>query len=66
VGVDGDRVTVVVTDDGAGIRDTRRSGLANLAARAEARGGSLTVDTGASGTRAEWRVPLGDARKDPR
>lgn len=66
VGVDGDRVTVVVTDDGAGIRDTRRSGLANLAARAEARGGSLTVDTGASGTRAEWRVSLGDSRKDPR
>lgn len=66
VGVDGDRVTVVVTDDGSGIRDTRRSGLANLAARAEGRGGSLTVDTGASGTRAEWRVPLGDSRKDPR
>lgn len=66
VGVDGDRVTVVVTDDGAGIRDTRRSGLANLAARAEARGGSLTVDTGARGTRAEWRVSLGDSRKDPR
>lgn len=66
VGVDGDRVTVVVTDDGAGIRDTRRSGLANLAARAEARGGYLTVDTGARGTRAEWRVSLGDSRKDPR
>ncbi|MGC0368584.1 GAF domain-containing protein [Microbacterium sp. SLBN-111] len=66
VGVDGDRVTVVVADDGSGIRNTRRSGLANVAARAEARGGSLTVDTGANGTRAEWRVPLGDSRKDPR
>ncbi|MBN9210330.1 MAG: hypothetical protein BGO45_02135 [Microbacterium sp. 71-36] len=58
VGITGDDVSVVVADDGAGIRDERRSGLANLAERASARGGSLTVKTGADGTRAEWRVPI--------
>ena len=66
VGVDGDAVTVVVSDDGGGIRDARRSGLANLAARAEGRGGALTVDTGANGTRAEWSVPLGGSGKETR
>jgi signal transduction histidine kinase len=66
VGVDGSAVTVVVADDGGGIRDSRRSGLANLAARAEGRGGALTVDTGVDGTRAEWRVPLGDCRRETR
>ena len=58
VGITGDDVSVVVADDGAGIRDERRSGLANLAERASARGGSLTMKTGADGTRAEWRVPI--------
>lgn len=51
-------VSVTVTDDGAGIRSDRRSGLANLAERARARGGALTLETGANGTRAQWRALL--------
>ncbi|MCT2085239.1 GAF domain-containing protein [Microbacterium enclense] len=65
VGIGRNDVWVVVADDGTGIRDPRRSGLANLADRAEARGGALTIETGTGGTRAEWRVPLaaeGEAR----
>lgn len=58
VGVTERAVTVVVSDDGTGIRDDRRSGLANLADRASARGGALSLDTGDDGTRARWRVPL--------
>ena len=63
VGITGRDVSVVVTDDGTGIRDERRSGLANLTQRAAARGGSLTLDTGPDGTRAEWRVPLEDTEE---
>jgi signal transduction histidine kinase len=57
-------LTVQVTDDGAGIPEGgRRSGLRNLAARAEKLGGELTLgiaDPGAPapGTRLQWRVPL--------
>lgn len=54
-------VTVVVTDDGVGLGDTlRRSGLANLSARAGSLGGDCTVErvSGAGGTRVLWRVPL--------
>ncbi|MFB3978104.1 GAF domain-containing protein [Microbacterium proteolyticum] len=58
VGIGERDVWVVVADDGSGIRDDRRSGLANLAERAGARGGALTLETGAGGTRAEWRAPL--------
>jgi signal transduction histidine kinase len=58
VGIAGGDVSVVVTDDGCGIRDERRSGLANLTSRASAHGGAMTLDTGPEGTRAEWRVPL--------
>ncbi len=56
-------LTVQVTDDGVGIpADGRRSGLRNLASRAEKLGGELRfepADPGASpaGTRLEWRVP---------
>jgi two-component system, NarL family, sensor histidine kinase DevS len=56
-------LTVQVTDDGTGIGDGgRRSGLRNLAARAEKLGGELRLepaDPGAAtpGTRLEWRVP---------
>lgn len=64
VAVDERSVGVTVTDDGIGIRDPRRSGLANLAERASARGGALTLDTNPNGTRAEWRVPLDGSRKD--
>ncbi len=63
VGITGRDVSVVVTDDGTGIHDDRRSGLANLTQRAAARGGSLTLDTGPDGTRAEWRVPFDDAEE---
>ena len=63
VGVDG-MLTVQVTDNGTGIpADGRRSGLRNLAGRAEKLGGELQLgpaDPGAPspGTRLTWRVPL--------
>jgi len=63
VGADG-ILTVQVTDNGTGIpADGRRSGLRNLASRAEKLGGELQLgaaDPGAPtpGTRLEWRVPL--------
>ena len=62
VGSDG-MLTVQVTDDGTGIPEGgRRSGLRNLAGRAEKLGGELRLepaDPGAPrpGTRLEWRVP---------
>ena len=56
----GDRVRVQVTDDGCGLPSiTVRSGLANLADRAERRGGRLAATGGPSGTQVEWWVPLG-------
>jgi signal transduction histidine kinase len=63
VGADG-MLTVQVTDNGIGIpADGRRSGLRNLASRAEKLGGELRLgqaDPGepSPGTRLEWRVPL--------
>ncbi|WP_245753255.1 GAF domain-containing sensor histidine kinase [Geodermatophilus ruber] len=58
VSVDGE-VSVVVTDDGIGLPAiTVRSGLANLADRAERFGGRLTASTGPSGTEIRWVVPL--------
>ncbi|MGW5309591.1 GAF domain-containing protein [Nocardia thailandica] len=57
----GDDVTIDVTDDGVGIdpEPARRSGLANLAARAAQRGGTFRVERGpAGGTTAHWSVPL--------
>jgi len=54
-------VHLLISDNGGGITDTsRRSGLANLEARAIARGGSLIVDTGSDGTRLHWSVPVDD------
>jgi signal transduction histidine kinase len=56
-------LTVVVADNGVGIPEAgRRSGLRNLADRAESLGGELRLspaDPGAEppGTRLEWRVP---------
>lgn len=46
-----DDLTVQVVDDGIGIdaARSRRSGLANLAARAEAHGGSCTLEAGPNG-----------------
>jgi signal transduction histidine kinase len=65
VDVDPDGILAVqVTDDGTGIpADVHRSGLRNLARRAEKLGGELRLrpaHPGAAppGTRLEWRVPL--------
>jgi signal transduction histidine kinase len=71
VDVDGGAMlTVQVTDNGGGIpADGRRSGLRNLADRAEKLGGKLRLgpaDPGAPepGTRLEWRVPSLGVRPD--
>ena len=62
-GADG-MLTVQVTDNGIGIpADGRRSGLHNLASRAEKLGGELRFGAAdpnepTPGTRLEWRVPL--------
>lgn len=50
---------ITVTDDGIGVQDTgRKSGIANLGARAERRGGSFTLaPANAGGTMAIWKVP---------
>ncbi len=62
-----DRVQIEVTDDGVGIGETgRRSGLANLATRAEQRGGSFELvsplkdkdQSSRGGTRLLWSVPV--------
>jgi signal transduction histidine kinase len=54
----GNMVRVVVADDGVGIPEvTARSGLANLADRAERRGGVLTTSGGPGGTEVRWVVP---------
>jgi signal transduction histidine kinase len=52
-------VRLVITDDGVGMTGTaRRSGIANLEARAVRRGGDLMVDSGPTGTTLTWRVPF--------
>jgi signal transduction histidine kinase len=56
-------VRVVVTDDGTGLPAvTVRSGLTNLADRAERHGGRLTTSAGPAGTEVRWTVPLPDQR----
>ena len=66
VDVDADGIlTVQVTDNGTGIPPgAPRSGLRNLAARAQALGGELRLGPASAkrpdastGTRLEWRVP---------
>jgi signal transduction histidine kinase len=56
----GSELSLLVRDNGSGMTDTsRRSGLANLAQRAEHHGGTLTVGSaGNGGTELHWRVPL--------
>jgi signal transduction histidine kinase len=59
----GDEVVVGVADDGTGLPPvTARSGLANLADRAERRGGRLMVSAGPSGTEVFWAVPFRRSR----
>lgn len=63
VEVDPATVVLMVTDDGVGISPTgpsRRSGVANLSARAQELGGSCLMERAAEhgGTRLVWRVPL--------
>jgi signal transduction histidine kinase len=55
-----DELTLVVRDDGSGIKDTgRRSGLANMEERATLLGGALRIESMAGGgTELDWRVPL--------
>jgi signal transduction histidine kinase len=54
-----DTACVVVTDDGCGLPlVTVRSGLANLADRAERRGGRLNTTSSPSGTEIRWTAPL--------
>lgn len=59
-------LTVLVSDDGPGPfpgANTRRSGIANLAARADRRGGSCAVAQGdRGGTEVRWTVPLPTSR----
>ena len=56
-----DGLVVEVVDDGVGLPDGgRRSGLANVADRASALGGSFTASAATGGgTRLLWQVPLG-------
>jgi signal transduction histidine kinase len=55
---DRDCLRVTVTDDGRGLDPaTARSGLANLADRAERRGGRLSVPPRGAGTQVRWSVP---------
>ncbi|TQN41053.1 histidine kinase/DNA gyrase B/HSP90-like ATPase [Blastococcus colisei] len=54
-----DTACVVVTDDGCGLPPvTVRSGLANLADRAERRGGALACVSSSSGTEIRWTAPV--------
>ncbi|MEU9123612.1 GAF domain-containing sensor histidine kinase [Streptomyces sp. NPDC048506] len=54
------RITLTVADNGVGIPEHgRRSGLLNLAKRAESAGGGMTVEPGLhGGTRLVWWAPL--------
>jgi signal transduction histidine kinase len=54
----GEEVQVTVTDDGIGLPPTSvRSGLANLADRAERRGGRLATVPRTAGTQVRWTIP---------
>jgi len=52
-------IVLEISDDGRGFADTgRRSGLANLRQRAQARGGTFTVTSVPGDTRVRWSVPF--------
>lgn len=57
---DGKQVRLTVTDDGVGIPDEgRRSGLTNMAERAQKLGGGMELENPAGkGTRLVWHAPL--------
>jgi signal transduction histidine kinase len=56
-------IVLEIVDDGAGAHDsTRRSGVANLQARAVRRGGEFVFDSGDRGTRLRWCVPYTEAQ----
>jgi two-component system, NarL family, sensor histidine kinase DevS len=59
--VESSTLTLEVTDNGRGIGPAqRRSGLANLRARAEGREGTMLLAPGdGGGTRLSWAIPLG-------
>jgi signal transduction histidine kinase len=64
VAVRDDELLLEVTDDGVGLvstgTSTRRSGLANIASRAEQLGGTLDLESApGAGTKVSWRIPLG-------
>ncbi|MDF2144197.1 GAF domain-containing sensor histidine kinase [Knoellia sp. p5-6-4] len=63
----GSALEASVTDNGTGMPASlsRRSGLSNLQARAEAHGGSLTISPGpGGGTEVVWWVPLTSTARD--
>jgi signal transduction histidine kinase len=62
VEADAQSLLLIVTDDGVGLIDSgRRSGLANMSARAADLGGECTIQrvSDEGGTRLRWRVPIG-------
>lgn len=64
VGLDDEDVVLTVTDDGVGLPEDgvgRRSGMANIAARAKELGGDCRPErvSETGGTRVVWRVPVG-------
>jgi signal transduction histidine kinase len=57
--VHGEELTLVLKDDGIGIRSTRRSGLDNLSKRVQQHGGTLEIASPPEGgAQLTWRVPL--------
>jgi signal transduction histidine kinase len=62
IAVDDTSVTATISDDGTGLpADGRRSGLANLQARAQGLGGRFSATSAPEGgTEVVWQVPLDD------
>jgi signal transduction histidine kinase len=61
VEADARTLLLVVTDDGVGLTESgRRSGVANMSARASELGGECTLQrvSAEGGTRLTWRVPI--------